>query len=213
MRVRKMSQCPNLTASRCVSTIRIEVAHPQLFNKAHLNRLRGYSPVAILGGLWLRRKFTRARMVFCAGGRPFPRIANRGTLETEVCALWSGVRIEVARGARLSIGHGTYLNRNTVVVCHQEITIGRDCAISWDVVIMDSDEHERPGVESAPAAVHIGDRVWIGCRAIVLKGVTIGEGAVIGAGSIVTRDIPAYSLAVGQPARVVRSLPRPVDHP
>ena len=116
MRVRKMSQCPNLTASRCVSTIRIEVAHPQLFNKAHLNRLRGYSPVAILGGLWLRRKFTRARMVFCAGGRPFPRIANRGTLETEVCALWSGVRIEVARGARLSIGHGTYLNRNTVVV-------------------------------------------------------------------------------------------------
>ncbi len=174
-----------------------------------MSRLRAYSPAAILGGLWLRRKFTRSRMVFWMGGFPFPRVANHGTLVTEVCALWSGVRIDVARGARLDIGHGTYLNRNTLVVCHREITIGRDCMISWDVVILDSDEHERPGINGASAPVRIGDRVWIGCRTIVLKGVTIGDGAVIGAGSVVTRDIPAYSLAVGQPARVVRALPRP----
>lgn len=167
---------------------------------------------ATLGGLWLRRKFSRSRMVFWMGGFPFPHVTNLGSLETDVCALWSGVRIEVGRGARLVIGHGTYLNRNSVVVCHREVVIGRDCMISWDVAILDSDEHERAGIESEARPIHIGDRVWIGCRSIILKGVTIGEGAVIGAGSIVTRDVPAYSLAVGQPARVIRQLPRPASN-
>lgn len=176
-----------------------------------IRAVRGHSFVAILGGVWLRSRFTHARMVWWMGGRPLPTIANQGRLETDICALWAGVRIEVAKGARLVIGHGTYLNRNTVVVCHREIIIGRDCMISWDVGLLDSDEHERPGVDSAAAPIHIGDRVWIGCRAIVLKGVTIGEGSVIGAGAIVTRDIPDYSLAVGQPARVVRQLPRPAN--
>ena len=62
-------------------------------------------------------------------------------------------------------------------------------------------------------SIVIGDDVWIGMNCTVLKGVTIGEGSVIGAGSVVTHDIPAWSVAVGQPARVVTSLARyrPVD--
>ena len=58
------------------------------------------------------------------------------------------------------------------------------------------------------AAVRIEDKVWIGFNVIVLKGVTIGEGAVVGAGSVVVNDVPAWSVAVGNPARVIRELRR-----
>jgi len=61
------------------------------------------------------------------------------------------------------------------------------------------------------APVRIDDRAWIGFNVSVLKGVTIGRGAVIGACSVVTRDIPPYALAVGNPARVIRMLSRPPD--
>ena len=160
----------------------------------------------ILGGLLLRRHFA-GRYVLWVGGWPKPKVINRGgTLHSGGCALWSGVRLEVAEGAVLSIGKGTYLNRNTVVVCHESVEIGAGCMVSWDVVIMDTNDHKVPGSSPAAGAVTIGSGAWIGCRAIVLPGVTIGPGAVIGAGSVVTRDIPANSVAVGQPARVVRYL-------
>ena len=138
-----------------------------------------------------------------------PKLLNKGRLETEVCILWSGVRLEVGRGAHLSIGKGTYLNRNTLVVCHDRISIGRNCAISWDVVITDWDEHHRPGIPGLPSPVTIGDDVWIGCRAIILKGVRVGDGAVVAAGAVVTHDVPAYMLVAGVPARIIRSLPKP----
>ena len=159
----------------------------------------------ILRGLTLRHHFDKKRAVVWAGGRPRPRIENRGTLETSTCTLWSGVRLEVAKGATLSIGNGTYLNRDTTIVCHERIEIGENCRISYQVIIMDTDEHPLPGNElAASKPVRIDAGAWIGARVIVLKGVHIGEGAVIGAGSIVTRDIPARAVAVGQPARVLR---------
>jgi acetyltransferase-like isoleucine patch superfamily enzyme len=160
----------------------------------------------LLRGLWIRRGFTRSGIVACRGGRPWPRIENKGRLTAENIGLWNGVRIEVGRNGHLSIGTGTYLNRNATVVCDEHVSIGRNCAISWDVVILDTDQHEREGLGPSTAPVVIEDDVWIGCRTIVLKGVTIGRGAVVGAGSIVTRDVPAGTLVVGQPARVVRSL-------
>ena len=58
------------------------------------------------------------------------------------------------------------------------------------------------GIKSAP--ITIGDRVWIGCRAIILAGVTIGEGSVVAAGSVVTRDVPPGTLVAGNPAKVIR---------
>jgi acetyltransferase-like isoleucine patch superfamily enzyme len=66
--------------------------------------------------------------------------------------------------------------------------------------------HPLPGQPFTSAPVTIEDRVWIGARAMVLKGVTIGHDSIIGAGSIVTRDVPPLCVAVGQPARVIRRI-------
>jgi acetyltransferase-like isoleucine patch superfamily enzyme len=159
-----------------------------------------------LRGLIVRRHFDAVGVLACRGGGPRPVIENDGRLEAENITLFPGVRIEVAPGATASIGKGTYLNRGVTLVCDREVRIGRNCSISWDVVIMDTDQHVRSGAGGPPSPVVIEDDVWIGCRAIILKGVRIGRGAVIGAGAIVTRDVPAGALAVGQPARVLRLL-------
>ena len=163
-----------------------------------------YSIGSVLRGLLLRRHFTSAGLILQSGGNPLPRIDNKGRLESQMCTLWAGVRLEIAKNGHLSIGRGTYLNRNAAVVCHNRVSIGAGCKIAYDVVIMDTDEHEVPGGGPISEPVTIGDGVWLGARVIVLKGVTIGDGAIVGAGSIVTHDLPPRAIAVGQPARVVR---------
>lgn len=105
--------------------------------------------------------------------------------------------------AVLEIGDSTYINRRTEIVARREVVIGAGCAISWDVVITDTDEHWMQATEMVQP-VRIGDHVWIGARAIVLKGVTIGDGAIVGAGAVVTRDVPAGAVVAGVPARVIR---------
>ncbi|MCZ8519310.1 MULTISPECIES: acyltransferase [Paenibacillus] len=110
-----------------------------------------------------------------------------------------------APGAEISIGDGTYINRRTEIMSKQRVSIGSHCAISWDVSIMDTDFHAIDGLPST-APVQIGDRVWIGCKAIILKGVTIGDGAVVAAGAVVTKDVPAGCVVAGSPAKVVKQI-------
>ena len=135
-----------------------------------------------------------------------------------IVRLGGGTRVEVGRdvllahdvglhlrdaGAVISIGDGSFVNHRSEIIAHERVTIGRDCLLAWDVQVLDSDSHR---VDGAPhtAPVAIGDRVWIGCRATVLKGVRIGDGAVVAAGAVVTQDVPARALVAGNPARVVR---------
>lgn len=118
--------------------------------------------------------------------------------------LYQGVGLYLdAPGATISVGNGTYLNRRTEITCKSNVAIGEDCAISWDVLITDTDYHQF-GDSDPVNPVKIGNRVWIGAKAIILKGVTIGDGAVIAAGSVVTKDVPAGTLAAGNPATIVR---------
>lgn len=128
-----------------------------------------------------------------------------------ICAgdliLYEGVKVRIAKNAQCSFGHHTYLNRSATIDCTQEVHIGDYCAISDNVQILDSDFHtitcdSKTFEKSKP--IHIGNHVWIGRSAIILKGVTIGDGAIIGAGSIVTKSIPPRCLAVGNPARVIK---------
>lgn len=111
-------------------------------------------------------------------------------------------------GAVIEIGESSFINYGTSISAHRLVRIGADCNLGTYVIIMDSDyhdlaDHSRPG---PCAPVVIGDRVWLGARTTVLKGVTIGDDTVVGAGSVVVRDLPPRCLAVGVPARVVRKL-------
>ena len=121
--------------------------------------------------------------------------------------LGPGSQTIVGPDARLTVGEGTYINANTKINCSNSIEIGYDCAISFEVLIMDNDSHcltvsgrARPATQP----VAIGNHVWIGARVTVLRGITIGDGAVVAAGSIVTKDVPPKTLVGGAPAKIIR---------
>ena len=130
-------------------------------------------------------------------------------------ALATPVRLRTfGPGARIDIGPGAQLSGTSIAARSTTISIGRQVLIAPNCIIVDSDFHAHwppearatePGMEG-DRPVTIGDYAWIGLNCIILKGVAIGEGAIIGAGSVVTKDVPPHSLAVGSPARVVRSL-------
>jgi maltose O-acetyltransferase len=116
--------------------------------------------------------------------------------------------VSVARkGARISIGDHTFINYGLSISAHKSVNAGRHCLLGHYLSIQDTDESavEQSEMErSSMTAVTIGDHVWIGANVIILPGVSIGQHAAVGAGSVVTGDIPAYCLAVGNPARVMR---------
>jgi acetyltransferase-like isoleucine patch superfamily enzyme len=121
--------------------------------------------------------------------------------------------VEVSNaGARIEVGDRTEFNNNLMLKSEGEgIRIGSDCLFGAEVQIFDSDFHDldparRVGGIPRTAAVEIGDNVFAGMGVKILKGVTIGDDSVIGAGSVVTGSIPAGVIAAGNPARVIREL-------
>lgn len=112
-------------------------------------------------------------------------------------------------GYNIVCGDNVYFNVNCVVLDCATVTIGSDVFIAPNVQLYTAthplDAELRKTLENA-LPITIGDDCWIGGNSVVCPGVTIGIGCVIGAGSVVTRDIPDHSLAVGNPARVIRNL-------
>lgn len=120
----------------------------------------------------------------------------------------------------LSVGHRSYIGKSKLI-CKSSIDIGDDVIMSWGVTIVDHDSHslnwpEREndiinwinGVKDwsnvSCAPVKIENKAWVGFGVSILKGVTVEEGAVIAAGSVVTKDVPAFSLVAGNPAKIIR---------
>jgi acetyltransferase-like isoleucine patch superfamily enzyme len=116
----------------------------------------------------------------------------------------------------LRIGDNVFIGYHASISVGREVVIGNHCFIAGGVSIFDNDghpinhikrsKHERVTPDNI-MPVRIGDYVWIGTNAIILKGVTIGEGAIIGAGSVVTKDVPPFVIAVGNPARIIAQMP------
>ncbi|MFC9627345.1 sugar O-acetyltransferase [Streptomyces sp. NPDC056930] len=113
-------------------------------------------------------------------------------------------------GAHITVGQDTFINYNLTALDVAPITIGRDCQIGPNVQLLTPTHPVEPQPRrdrlEAAKPITIGDNVWLGGGAIVLAGVSIGDNSVIGAGAVVTKDIPANVVAVGNPARVIRSI-------
>lgn len=138
-------------------------------------------------------------------------------------SLIAGTMVAEAAASRLSIGNNVFIGGGTLIDCLSQVTIEDDVLISYQVIIMDSDNHslrasERIGdlkrwrnqeydwshINSAPVTIHA--KAWIGARAMITKGVTIGEGGIVASGAVVTKDVPPYAIVAGNPARVIREL-------
>ena len=118
---------------------------------------------------------------------------------------------EVRGLCRLKIGDGTIIGDNALLAAGRGLTIGKNVNLSSNVSIYSgAHDHRDPYFRSTPATTHpvnIGDRVWIGSNAIILTGVNIGEGAVVCAGCVVTKDVEPYAVVAGIPAKKVNERP------
>ena len=182
--------------------------------KRFVDRLREGVPLsAFWRGLLLRRHFRRgAGLILALPGGPRPVVKNLGgEIVVESCSFESGVRLEVYPGATLTIAKGTYLNRNVHIVTAGAVSIGRGVKVGWDTVIMDTDLHGHSGKPAESRPVVIEDDVWIGCRAVILKGVHVGRGAIIGAGAIVTKNVPPLAVVGSPRATVLFTASAPTD--
>ena len=149
-----------------------------------------------------------------------------------------GVVIQIGRGGRVELGRWSWLGHGTKIRCHegvvsigaktvlgqectisayQHVSIGRECVIADRVMLIDFDhgmvEVDRPirlqGIYKRD--VRVGHNVWIGYGACILRGVTVGDNAVIGTNSVVTKDVPANAVVGGVPARVLRMRDEPKE--
>jgi acetyltransferase-like isoleucine patch superfamily enzyme len=171
------------------------------FNAGLHSRLRNYwfraLGVQLEGYVWMRRV-------------SIPRQWQDISLGKDVC-LDDGVVLLCSgnpKSDKLIIGYGTYVNRYTMIDVHHQVEIGRNCMIGPHCYITDSNHGVAAGVPvneqpMESQAVIIEDEVWLGAHVTVLPGVRLGRGAVVGAGAVVTKDIPPDAVAVGTPARQI----------
>jgi acetyltransferase-like isoleucine patch superfamily enzyme len=125
--------------------------------------------------------------------------------------------------AKIEIGDRCIVN--STLICAKNIKIGNDVLIAWGGTFLDHNSHsiffeerrndvlnDLKGITDwkniKMADIIIEDKVWIGFNVIILKGVKIGEGAVIGAGSVVTKDVPPYHIVAGNPAKIIKKIKR-----
>ncbi len=163
---------------------------------------------------WLRARWQLRR---CTSVGPWPRIwghvrvYNGGRIvlhdRIQIRALPWQCELAAMPGGTLEIGDGTFINTGVSISASRSVRIGRRCQIGPRVLIMDNDFHTAGDPLHRPASypVVLEDRVWVGAAAIILKGVRIGEAASIGAGSVVTRDVPAGAVVAGVPARPIKT--------
>ena len=126
-----------------------------------------------------------------------------------------GVWITAPDRARVRIGAGAFLNLNVMVAALELVEIGDHCMLANGCFVTDANHrHDDPSLPitwqgfTSKGPTRIGDNVWCGANVVVTSGVTIGERCVIGANSVVTRDIEPFSVAAGAPARVLRRVER-----
>lgn len=130
-------------------------------------------------------------------------LGENSKFSVEYFRFYDGASIFIGDNAELSFKSG-YINSGAKIYCYDKISIGDDVKIADEVIIRDSDNHEILDSGEKTAPITIGNHVWIGMRATILKGVTIGDGAIIAAGAVVTKDVPPNTLWGGVPAKCLK---------
>lgn len=185
------------------------------FLSSLLTRLRSLAlrdVAALLRARWVLRRYGAQGHNVRMYQRPYMNVKGRLDLGDRVM-FHNGplaADLTVNTGAALSIGEGSFINYGVIFNASQSIQIGKRCRFGYYATVLDSHLHglspEDRAMRPDPRPVVIEDDVWIAMRASIMPGVRIGRGSVVGAGSIVTKDVPPYSLVVGSPARVVGSV-------
>lgn len=161
----------------------------------------------LIRGIFYRSGFTRCGKLL--------RVGRGVRILRKNCTIELGNKVLLHRYAKISawgtegqalvkIGNNVAIGDRTEIHAGKNVSIGDNSIIAWDCCIMDRDYHKIEGDKELPKPVIIGKNVWIGCRVLILKGVTVGDGAVIAAGSVVTKDVPPCAVVGGNPARVLK---------
>ena len=163
---------------------------------------------------------------YCESAQVFKKLISKkpsAVVFGKHVSVYAGCSFAIGENGKCTVGDFTLLN-GAIVMAEEKIDIGSYCLISWGVGMADSDFHPlepaqrlvdaqalapffknrppRPKLKTAP--VKIGDNVWIGMNAVILKGVTIGDNSVVAAGAVVTKSVPANVIVAGNPAEVVK---------
>jgi acetyltransferase-like isoleucine patch superfamily enzyme len=163
---------------------------------------------------------------YCESAQVFKKLISKkpnAVVFGKHVSVYAGCSFAIGENGKCTVGDFTLLN-GAIVMAEERIDIGYYCLISWGVGMADSDFHPlepaqrlvdaqalapffknrppRPKLKTAP--VKIGDNVWIGMNAVILKGVTIGDNSVVAAGAVVTKSVPANVIVAGNPAEVVK---------
>ncbi len=185
------------------------------------NRMLNLKYMRLIAGLARRRFLTRYGRRMHSDGLSFiapdvvMQIAPRGRIEI---GRWSwighGCKLRCHEGV-ISIGAKTVMGQECTISAYQHVSIGRECVIADRVMMIDFDhgmvEVDRPirlqGIYKRD--VRVGNNVWIGYGACILRGVSVGDNAVIGTNAVVTSDVPANAVVGGVPARLIRMRDEP----
>lgn len=163
------------------------------FDKKKSGKLDFYNRSVIMGS---------ANQVACKGVRYQIRVEGLLVVKSYLCI--DQAHICIAKGAHLTIG-GLYISPDSYILCHKNIQIGYGCAFGRGVIINDSDGHIiNNDIDKMSLPIIIEDNVWIASRAIILRGVRIGKGAIVAAGSVVTKNVPPKCLVGGIPAKIMK---------
>jgi len=159
------------------------------------------------------------------GCKIFIHQADKGVVNIEIgndCLIEGNIVLYTAR-SKVKIGDRTFIGKDTTLYCYDEIIIGNDIMFSWGITVIDTNAHSLRSSERIndvrdwkKGAAHkdwskvltkrvlINDSAWIGFNSIILKGVTIGKGGVVAAGSVVTKDVAPYTIVGGNPATFIK---------
>jgi acetyltransferase-like isoleucine patch superfamily enzyme len=154
----------------------------------------------------------KARVPFSVRLQGRVHLSGRGEVllgkGVSLCGTVVPIELATYTSGRIEIGSSTFINYGSSIAARTSVKIGSYCHLGHYTFVMDNDQHDVVQRMKLPQSepVIIEDHVWIGSKAVILPGVHIGSRAVIGAGSIVTKDVPPRCVAAGNPAHVLRHL-------